>query len=128
MPNMRVAVGRSKPKKCFVKVSPEFSIRLMDETYSEQNAIIQEIQDKMVAYFKQRPAKLAQDGISGKPLKAADRHPPFYLANLPGCLLASFSLQEFMHPNPKKSGCENWQGIDLTAGPTIFPFVTEIWS
>ena len=53
----------------------------MDETYREQNVIIQEIQDKMVAYFKQRPAKLAQDGISGKPLKAADWHPPFCLAN-----------------------------------------------
>ena len=33
-----------------------------------------------------------------------------------------------MHPNLKKSDYEDWQGIDLTAGPSTFAFVTEVWS
>ena len=41
-------------------------MRLMDESYGKENKIIQEIQDKMVDYFKKRPGKLAQEGIAGE--------------------------------------------------------------
>ena len=50
----------------WLQVAPEFSIRIMDETYQKQNDIIQEIQDRMVAYFTKRQGPLAQNGISGK--------------------------------------------------------------
>ena len=47
------------------QVSPEFSIRLLDETYQEENDTIQQIQDHMVEYFRGREGALAKDGITG---------------------------------------------------------------
>ena len=47
------------------QVTPEFSVRLMDESFHRENETIQQIQGKMVQYFQGRSGKLAQDGISG---------------------------------------------------------------
>ena len=48
-----------------MQVSPEFSIRLLDETYQKENDTIQQIQDHMVEYFRGREGPLAKDGITG---------------------------------------------------------------
>lgn len=57
--------------QCGLQVTPEFSVRLLDEKYSKENATIQEIQGRMVDYFRAREGPLAQDGISGALLPAA---------------------------------------------------------
>ena len=46
------------------QVAPEFSCRLLDETYEESNREIARIQGVMVDYFKQRPGPLAKGGLS----------------------------------------------------------------
>ncbi|CAK0782642.1 hypothetical protein CVIRNUC_005841 [Coccomyxa viridis] len=46
------------------KVTPEFSIRLMDESYAAENKTISKIQDVMVEYFRKRNGPMAKDGIS----------------------------------------------------------------
>lgn len=51
-----------------MQVTPEFSVRLMDESFQKENDTIQQIQDRMVQYFLGRSGKLAQDGISGLPV------------------------------------------------------------
>ena len=66
-----------------MQVTPEFSIRIRDESYEKENRIIEEIQDQMVIYFKTRSGKLAQDGIAGKlvlpELSLTNRQLKFYL-------------------------------------------------
>lgn len=45
------------------QVAPDFSCRLIDETYSKENSTIDRIQDVMVDYFKGRTGPLAKAGI-----------------------------------------------------------------
>lgn len=46
-----------------LQVAPDFSCRLLDESYAAQNDTISKIQDVMVEYFKRRPGPLAQSGL-----------------------------------------------------------------
>eukprot|EP01025_Chloroclados_australasicus_P058244 TRINITY_DN7297_c0_g1_i1.p1 TRINITY_DN7297_c0_g1~~TRINITY_DN7297_c0_g1_i1.p1 ORF type:complete len:634 (+),score=93.26 TRINITY_DN7297_c0_g1_i1:202-1902(+) len=45
------------------KVVPQYSIRLLDESFAAENKKIEEIHNLMVDYFKKRPSKMAQDGL-----------------------------------------------------------------
>ena len=47
-----------------VQVAPEFSLRLLDESYAADNAQIGKIQDLMVDYFKTRTSDLARGGLN----------------------------------------------------------------
>ena len=46
-----------------MQVAPDFSCRLMDESYGKENETITRIQDVMVDYFKQRTGPLAKSGL-----------------------------------------------------------------
>ena len=60
------------------QVSPEFSVRLMDETYAKENETIQRIQAVMVEYFKQRDTRLSRAGLGAlKHSMAAIYYLPF---------------------------------------------------
>ena len=54
-----------------LQVSPEFSVRLMDETYSTDNETIARIQAIMVEYFKARNTPLARSGLQALQLSMA---------------------------------------------------------
>ena len=47
-----------------MQVAPEFSLRLLDESYAADNAQIGKIQDLMVDYFKTRTSDLARGGLN----------------------------------------------------------------
>ena len=47
-----------------MQVAPEFSLRLLDETYAADNDQISKIQDLMVDYFKTRTSDLARGGLN----------------------------------------------------------------
>lgn len=49
-----------------MQVTPEFSVRLLDETFQKENDTIQDIQKEMVKYFLGRSGSLAQNGITGR--------------------------------------------------------------
>jgi len=63
-----------------VQVTPEFSVRLMDETFQKENDTIQDIQKEMVKYFLGRSGKLAQVGITGDPPPPPTSGPVYSLA------------------------------------------------
>ena len=47
-----------------MQVAPDFSVRLLDESYTDENTQIGKIQDLMVDYFKTRTSNLAQGGLN----------------------------------------------------------------
>lgn len=47
-----------------IKVIPDFSLRFVDETYTEANQAIERIQGQMVDYFKLRDAQISRDGLN----------------------------------------------------------------
>ena len=47
-----------------VKATPDFSLRFLDETYSQENATIAKIQSIMEAYFKTRETPIAKNGLT----------------------------------------------------------------
>eukprot|EP01025_Chloroclados_australasicus_P045610 TRINITY_DN49_c0_g1_i1.p1 TRINITY_DN49_c0_g1~~TRINITY_DN49_c0_g1_i1.p1 ORF type:complete len:916 (-),score=51.99 TRINITY_DN49_c0_g1_i1:206-2953(-) len=56
-----IEYGYSEPLRC--KVCPQFSIRLLDEQFTNENKKIEEIHALMVDYFAKRPSQMAQDGL-----------------------------------------------------------------
>lgn len=58
--------GESNSILSILQVTPEFSVRLLDENFGSENETIQQIQGHMVEYFKARSGSLAKDGITGK--------------------------------------------------------------
>ena len=47
-----------------VKATPDMSLRFLDESYSEENAAIRDIQDRMMKYYEGRGTPLAERGLA----------------------------------------------------------------
>ncbi|KAL4434437.1 hypothetical protein ABPG75_000878 [Micractinium tetrahymenae] len=67
-----------------VQVQPEFSLRILDETFATQNKTICQVQSVMEAYFAQRQGRLAREGLGALQRSLAGIH---YLPFLTGASL-----------------------------------------
>ncbi|KAK9831583.1 hypothetical protein WJX74_001220 [Apatococcus lobatus] len=93
------------------KVAPEFSLRLLDESYAADNAQIGKIQDLMVDYFKTRTSDLARGGLNALRLSMAGL---YYLPFQAGIsLFFRFSGQSI----PNRSEVRNAHGVKIYFDP-----------
>lgn len=100
-----IEYGYGDPLRC--KVQPEFSLRILDDSYAKENKKISQIQSVMEGYFGQRQGRLAREGMDALRRSMAGI---FYLPFLTG---ASLNFRFAGQSIPNRSDVRAQYGVKI---------------